>query len=82
MAFSKTGDTYSCSQLQVVVTLHALLRDRLGHTLGVTSLKLARQEISQPALQQGGDSSHEEQPHTPAWSPEAATRTFPHRTLA
>ena len=34
---------------------------------------------SLPSLQQRYDTTHEEQPHTPAWSPESTARTLTNR---
>lgn len=47
----------------------------------VLTFKLPGQQIPQPAFQQWGDAPHEEQPHSPAWSPETTARTFAHRPL-
>ena len=43
--------TYRSPQLQVVVTLHPLFGDGLGHTLGVPTLELSGQQVPQPPLQ-------------------------------
>ena len=74
--------TYSCTELQIKVTLHTLLGDRLGHTLGVTPFKLPGQQVAQPTLQQGGDASHEEHPHTPAWGPDPTAGAFAYWSLS
>jgi len=37
---------HRCTELEIKVRLHALLRDRLGDTLRVTSFELAGEEIS------------------------------------
>lgn len=46
------------------------------------TLKLSGQQIPQPPLQQWSDPPHEEQPDSPARSPEATTWTFAHWTLS
>mmetsp|Transcript_6161 Transcript_6161/g.24641 ORF Transcript_6161/g.24641 Transcript_6161/m.24641 type:complete len:696 (-) Transcript_6161:121-2208(-) len=66
------------AQLQVEVRLHALLRDRLGDALGVAALKLARQQVAQPALEQRDDAAQEEQPHAPRRRPEAHAGALAH----
>lgn len=48
------------AQLQVEVGLDALLGDSLGNTLGLAALELARQEVTQPALQQRHDAAQKE----------------------
>lgn len=63
------------------MTLYPLFGDRFCHALGVSSLKLSGEEIPKPALQEGGDAPHEEEPHPPAWRPESAAWTLTHRTL-
>ena len=73
--------TYSCSQLQVKVAFHSLLSDSLGDTFGMRTFELPRQEISQPALQQRSDSSHQEQPDPPTGGPYPTTWTFTNRSL-
>ena len=60
------------SQLQIVVTLHALLRHRVRDRVAVSALELTRQQVLQPALQQRDDAAQEEEPHAPAGEPEAA----------
>mmetsp|Transcript_45139 Transcript_45139/g.81181 ORF Transcript_45139/g.81181 Transcript_45139/m.81181 type:complete len:277 (+) Transcript_45139:4424-5254(+) len=69
-----------CTELQVEVTLHALLRDGLGHTLTHTALELPGQEVAKPSLKQRHDSPKEEEPNAPAWCPEAATWTLAYWT--
>mmetsp|Transcript_26458 Transcript_26458/g.83860 ORF Transcript_26458/g.83860 Transcript_26458/m.83860 type:complete len:710 (-) Transcript_26458:29-2158(-) len=69
-----------CAQLQVEVALHPLLGDGLRDALGDTALKLAGQQIAQPTLQQRHDPTEEEEPHTPAWRPEATPRPLAHWT--
>mmetsp|Transcript_14739 Transcript_14739/g.38930 ORF Transcript_14739/g.38930 Transcript_14739/m.38930 type:complete len:664 (+) Transcript_14739:435-2426(+) len=60
-----------CAQLEIEVALHALLRDGLRYTLGHAALELPRQQVAQPTLQQRHNTAEEEEPHTPAWCPEA-----------
>ena len=69
------------TKLEIEVRLDSLLRHRLRHTLGVTTLKLTRQKISEPALEEGSDSAHEEEPDAPTWSPKSAARSFANRSL-
>jgi len=45
------------------------------------TFKLPGQQVAQPPLQQRGDAPHEEQPDSPARSPEATAWTFTHWTL-
>lgn len=59
--------------------LDALLGDCLGDALGLAALKLARQQVAQPALQQRHDAAQEEQPHAPHGRPEAHARPLAHR---
>jgi hypothetical protein len=47
--------------------------------LCITPLKLACQEVAQPAFQQRHDASQEEEPHTPHRGPEAYSRALAHR---
>ena len=68
------------AQIEVKVTLHALLGDVLGKALGVTALKLACQQISKPALEQRNDASQKEEPHTPSRRPHANTGALAHRS--
>ena len=69
---------HSCAELQVKVTLHALLGDGLCHALANTSLELTGQQVAQPALQQRDDTAQEEEPDAPARGPKAAARSLPH----
>ena len=71
---------YGRTQLQIEMWFDSLLRHSLGHTFRVTSFKLTREEIAQPALQQRSDAAQEEEPHTPSRCPDTATRTLTHRT--
>lgn len=73
--------THRSSELEVEVALNPLLGDRLGDTLGVTTLELTRQQVTQPALQKGSDATHEEQPYSPAGRPEPTARAFTYWTL-
>ncbi|KAK4812136.1 hypothetical protein QYF61_000977 [Mycteria americana] len=59
---------------EAILPLHCDLRNLL-------TFKLPGQQIPQPAFQQWRDAPHEEQPYSPAWSPEATARTFAHRPL-
>jgi hypothetical protein len=42
----------------------------------VTTLEMSCQQVSEPALQQWHDTTQEEQPHSPARSPESTTWSF------
>lgn len=44
--------------------------------LGVTTLELTREKVSEPALEEGDDSSEEEEPDAPSGSPESDSRTL------
>ncbi len=66
------------AQLQIKVGLDALLGDGLGNALGLAPLELARQQVAQPALQQGHDAAQEEEPHAPHWRPEAYAGALAH----
>lgn len=74
--------TYSSSQLQIKMALHSLFSNSFSNTFAVTTLKLTRQQISQPAFQKRCDTSHEEHPDSPTRSPEATAWTFSYRTLS
>lgn len=69
------------SQFQIIMTLHSLLGHRLSNALRVSSFKLPRQQVAEPSFQQRSHSTHEEQPHAPAGSPESTSRTFADWTL-
>src|SRR5699024_535451 len=47
--------------------------------LAVATLKLARQQVSEPSLQEWDDAAHEEQPDTPRGGPEATARALADR---
>ena len=64
------------SQLQIKVRLDSLLRHRLGDTLRMTALELAREQVAQPALQERSDAAEEKEPHAPSGRPDAAARAF------
>ena len=68
------------TQLQVEVRLDTLLGDRLGDSLRVSSLELSGQQVVEPSLEQGNDTSHEEQPDPPSWRPEPDTGTLSNGT--
>lgn len=53
-----------------------LLGDGLCDALAVTTLELTRKQVAQPAFEQWRDAAHEEQPDSPSWSPESATRAL------
>lgn len=65
-------------QAVLISTAHA---SHIQASRSVLTFKLPGQQIPQPAFQQWRDAPHEEQPHSPAWSPEATARTFAHRPL-
>ena len=72
---------YCGTQLEIVVTLHPLLGNRLSHALRVSSFELSGEQVAQPSFQEGYDTAKEEQPYTPAWCPETTAWSFTHRTL-
>lgn len=45
------------------------------------TFKLPGQEVAQPSFQQRSNATHEKQPDSPASSPKATARAFPHRAL-
>ena len=67
-------------QLQVEVTLHSLLGDSFSHSLAVSSLKLSRQNITRPSIQEWSLPSHEEVPHSPSRSQESTTWALTYRS--
>mmetsp|Transcript_38034 Transcript_38034/g.88955 ORF Transcript_38034/g.88955 Transcript_38034/m.88955 type:complete len:246 (-) Transcript_38034:1571-2308(-) len=69
-----------CSELQIEVALHTLLGDGLGNSLGDASLKLTSKQVPKPSFQKWDDTPQEEEPHTPSWRPEAASRPLAHGT--
>lgn len=69
------------SQLQVKVGFYSLLGNGFSNSFRVTALELPRQQVTQPTLEERRDPSHEEEPYSPAWRPETATRTFSNWTL-
>jgi len=48
------------AELEIEMRLNSLFRHRLRHALGVTTLELTGQKVSEPALEKRGDSTHEE----------------------
>jgi hypothetical protein len=48
------------SQLEVVLGLYSLLGHGLCDAFAVTALELTREEVTQPSLEQGDDTSKEE----------------------
>ena len=70
----------SSTKLEVVMGLDTLFGDGLGDALRITSLELAREEISKPAFKKWHDTTHEEQPDAPTGSPEANPRTLANGT--
>lgn len=73
----KTG-VQTGKETVLIFTTHS---SHLQDLHSVLTFKLPGQQIPQPAFQQWRDASHEEQPYSPAWSPEATARTFAHRPL-
>lgn len=47
-----------------------------GDSLRVSSFKLSGQQVTEPPLEQGDDTSHEEEPDSPTRSPETDSRSF------
>lgn len=68
------------SELEIKVRLTALLGHGLGSSTGSTALKVAREEVAQPSLQERDDAAQEKEPNTPARRPEAHTGTLSNRT--
>ena len=68
------------AQLEVKVGLDALLRYRFGDALGVPALKLSREQVSEPTLEERHNTTQEEEPHAPARCPEATPRALAHGT--
>ena len=66
-------------QFKVEMRFHTLLGDGLGNALAMTTLELAREQVSEPSLKEGDDTTHEEQPNSPGGGPETATRTLTDR---
>ena len=64
------------AELEVVVRLHTLLRDRLRDALAVTAFELTREQIPEPTLEERDNATHEKQPYTPAGRPETDTRAL------
>jgi hypothetical protein len=71
---------YRGAQFEIVVAFHSLFGDSLSNALGVASFELTGKKIAQPTFKKGHNASQEEEPHTPAWSPEATTGTFAYRS--
>lgn len=69
------------AQFQVKVRFNSLFCDCFSHSFGMASLELTREEVAEPSFQQRRNASHKKQPHTPTGCPEAATRSFAHRSL-
>ena len=59
------------AELEVEVGLDALLGDREGDALGAPPFELAREQVAQPALEQGDDAAQEKEPDAPHGRPEA-----------
>ena len=68
------------SQLQVEMTLHSLLGDRLGHAFRVSTFELSREEVSEPALKERDHAPQEEEPHPPSWGPNSDPWSLSHGT--
>ena len=56
--------------------LDPLLCHRLGDPLGLAPLKLTRQQVAQPPLQQGDHAAQEEEPDAPHGGPDTHTRAL------
>eukprot|EP01137_Pigoraptor_chileana_P034039 Opistho-2@25961 len=69
----------SRAELEVKVRLDTLLRHCLCDSLGRAALKLTREEVAQPALEQGDNATEEEHPHPPARRPKTASGALPDR---
>jgi hypothetical protein len=64
------------TKLEVEVRVNPLLRNCLRDTLRVTSLELTREEVTEPAFEEGNDTAEEEEPDAPSGSPETDTGTL------
>ena len=73
--------TYSSSEFEIVVTLNSLFSDCFSDPLTVSSLELSSQQVTQPSLQQRDNTTQEEEPYSPAWSPDSASWTLSNWTL-
>ena len=73
--------TYSSSELEIVVTLNSLFSDCFSDPLTVSPLELSSQQVTQPSLQQRDNTTQEEEPYSPAWSPDSASWTLSNWTL-
>src|SRR5690606_5486246 len=66
----------SGTQFEIKMGFNSLLRDSLRNTLGVTTLELTRQKISQPSLKKWNNTTEKEEPDSPSWSPKATSGPF------
>ena len=60
------------------MALNALLGDSLGNALRLSPLKLAREQVAQPALEQGHNAAQEEQPYAPGRRPKSDAGALAH----
>lgn len=74
-------ESYRSSKFQIKMAFHSLFGDSLGNSFGMSTFKLSGKKVTKPSFQQWGDSSHEEEPYPPSWSPESTSRTLPHWAL-
>lgn len=79
---TSSNSIYRCSQFKIIMALHTLFSDCLCNSFGVSTLKLTRQKITKPAFKQRSNTTHEEQPHTPARCPDTTAWTLAHWTLS
>ena len=68
-----------CAQLEVEVAFNALLGYSLGDSFAVATFELAGKEIAQPTLEKRNNTAKEEQPDSPARSPNTDTGTLTDR---
>ncbi|RUS16871.1 hypothetical protein BC937DRAFT_90706 [Endogone sp. FLAS-F59071] len=66
------------AQLEIVMRLDALLRNRLGDTLRVSSFEMSREQVSEPSLEQRHNAAHEKEPHAPPRRPNPNARALAH----
>ncbi len=75
------SERYRSTELEIVVTFDALLRDGVRDSLRLPPLEVSAEQIAEPPLEEWSDTSQEEQPDAPHGSPEPASWTLPNRSL-
>lgn len=59
------------TELQIIRTLHTLLGNGLCDSFRLSSFELSREQVAEPAFEKRDDAAEEEDPNTPARSPES-----------